>query len=168
MIMSSTAKDFFKEFNEQKEHGLQFSGKSAIDALDLVDFQKREFCNKLFDLYKEKSLTEKEMADLTNALSVVEVRAFIKFRTERLTLERLAELYSNAMADKKLISEFRIALIQIVKVHPGLDKIKMNEQIKMNIRKGGSDVLNLDFLVCLIEKLEIVVSSKHDLLPKLR
>ncbi len=151
-----TVAEAFAKMRADEQAGLDFSGKSAIDSLDLVDFHKKELCGKLFDIYKSADYTDEQMAKLSRAISVVEIRAVIKFRTERLTLERLAELYSHASGKSNFLNSLKKSMIDAIKDHPGLDKIKLNGQIKGHLLKGGSSLLSLDFLVGLIEKIELV------------
>jgi hypothetical protein len=144
------------KFSEEKALGLNFSGKSSIESLDLLDFQKKEFCTKLVKLYKEMGSNEELMKTKMGATSLAEARSALKFRTERLTLERLVELYSRVTENGELLSNFRMNLITAVKKHPGLSKIKMNDGIRNHLNANDPNLLHLDFLVGLIEKLELV------------
>lgn len=144
---------------EEIANGTHFEGKASIDSLDLVDFQKKEICSKLVSIFKELKLNEELMTTKMGASSLVEMRAAIKFRTERVTLERLVEMFSKANGDQGLLTRTRQSLIKKVKTHAGIDKIKMNEAIKRHLFSDDPELLHLDFLVGMIEKLELVAPS---------
>ncbi len=141
--------------NLEIEDGVNFAGKSAIFSLDLVDSQKREYCDKIRELFIARDRNEEAFVKESKAINVVELRAAVRFRTERLTLERLIELYFNALNKKGVIEAARKALIAEIIKHPGLAKIKMNEQTRGHLLAGGSELLHFDFLVGLMEKLGI-------------
>lgn len=148
-----------RKYQTEKEQGIHFSGKSSLESLDLLDFQKREICMKLVRIYKENGQNEEAMVALVRATSIAEMRAALKFRTERLTLERLIEMYSSATKNDDLLNTVRSSLLGSIRIHQGLSKIKLNEGVRSYIFGNNPDMLHLDFLVGLVEKLELISPS---------
>ncbi len=144
-----------KEVVESLASGQNFSSKAPIRSLDLVDSQKKEYCEKIGTLLDANGGDEEALKIATKALNLIELRAAIHHRTERLALERLIELYSNAAEKRDVMEVARKALIIKITSNPNFRNLKLNEQTKRLLMSGSSDLLHFDFLVGLMEKLGI-------------
>lgn len=157
--MSDALKKAAKKIKEEQAQGLRFAGRSSIESLDLVDFQKKEYCAKIIANFKEKGLPDVEFGTSIGTLSIVEFRAVLSYRSDRLTLERLVELYSASIGDRELITKYKTSVLAVINQHKAISKVPLNDGIRLLVQAGNTHVLHLDFLISLVEKLEIIAPS---------
>ncbi len=148
-------KEAIKEVVESLATAQNFSSKASIHSLDLIDSQKKEYCEKIGALLDANEGDEEALKRATKASNLTEIRAAIHHRTERLTLERLIELYLNATGKIEVMDIARSALVTKITSNPNFQSLKLNEQTKRLLLSGSSDLLHFDFLVGLIEKLGV-------------
>ena len=165
-IKKQTVKDAFDDLNHNIINGQDFAGRGSIDAFDLVDSYKKALCSKIVEFCAVNALDDDVVLVKTNALALAEIKAVFAFRTERLTLERLAELYSALVGDKEIISNLKRKALAQISSNKSLTKLKLKESIRGLILSNNIQVLSLDFLFALIEKLDFISELKAPLLPK--
>ncbi len=161
-----SAQQFFADFKEKKKSKTHFSNKAAIDSLDLTDFYKRELCREIKALIPQDK-SEDEVARIGKMTGCIELRAIIHFRTERLTLERLAEVYEALSGTESLVQNLRKNFVETIVSDKKFKNLQLNAEIRANLELGGSELLYLDFLVGLIEKLSIMTGRKTISMPGL-
>lgn len=162
-IKKQTVKDAFDDLDHNISNGLDFAGRGSIDAFDLVDSYKKVFCSKIVEFCSVNGLDDDAVLIKTNALALAEIKAVFAFRTERLTLERLAELYSALAGDKDIISNLKLKALTQILNNKSLTKLKLNDSIRGLILSNNISVLSLDFLLALIEKLDLISDLKMPL-----
>lgn len=151
--MSKTMDDILK----QVEEGANFAGKGGIDPLNRLDFLKREACAFFVGEFKN-GISEEEIINKAKITSIVEYRAIIKFRSERLTLERLMECYDNYNG-VSTIEELKLSLLEDIH-KAGFSNIKMTPKIRVLVEAKTIRPLYLDYLVDLLERCQ--PDSNHE------
>ena len=143
----------FDKFKQDKETGKDFSGRSSIQPLDLLDSIKKQFC----EFFAMQPLPVPELTNRAKSFSEVEMKAVVKYRAERLTLERLGELYSNFTESKK-VHELKEYLMTAIASNSEFSKL-FDNRVQMLIINRQHQILTLDFLVTSVEKLDLLNKS---------
>ncbi len=158
-----TIEEAFAELHREINLGLAFSGRGAIDACDLTDHYKQNLCAKIIRFCNENNLDVEDLQTRARAIALTEVRAVLAYRTERLTLERLCELYLHLSEDKAYLVRLKQQALKVIAEYDSLPKLKLNPQIRGLVQNGNTNILSLDFLISLIEKLDLISGSAKDM-----
>ncbi len=153
-----SVEDAFRELERNVELGLDFSGRGSVDSLDLVDSYKKSLCLKFAKFCDNNVINEESAVEKSGSISIVEIKAIFAFRSERLTIERLAELYGCLIGDNNLVIKMKQKLLSDISGNEDLKLVRLNDSIKGLIASRDVMLLNLDFLVSLVEKLDLVQS----------
>jgi hypothetical protein len=156
MKKTKSVDEIFSEFDERVRLGVDFTGRGSIDSLDLLDFHKKELCQKISAIHANHGSDESHSLAMTRASGVVELRAALRFRTERLTAERLAEMLASAIGDDNLLKKMKQSILDIVLHSRNFLKIPMNDSIRGLISKRHTEMMSLDFLISTLDKARLL------------
>ena len=156
MKNSKSIDEIFAEFNEQVRLGQDFSGRGSVDSLDLLDFYKKELCKKIGEIHKAHGSDENHSLTMIKASGLIELRAALRFRTERLTAERLAEMLASAMGDDNLLKNMKRNILETVLRSSTFLKVPMNESIRGLMSNRNTEITSLDFLISTLDKIRLL------------
>jgi hypothetical protein len=156
MKNSKSVDEIFAEFNERVRLGQDFSGRGSIDSLDLLDFYKKELCKKISEIHKTHGSDEHHSLTMTKASGLIELRAALRFRTERLTAERLAEMLASAMGDDNLLKNMKQNILYTVLKSSTFLKVPMNDSIRGLLSNRNTEITSLDFLISILDKIRLL------------
>lgn len=131
-----------------------YAGRSSLPAIDILDLYKREVIKKIFD---NRSKIEFASSD--------ERVAVLRFRTERVTLERALELLDQVMADS--LKNFKLTMRQKINLLGG-EMVGINTHYKNAIKEMNDSQLNYisaDSMVSLMERMSLL--SGKDLMTEM-